>query len=310
MTLRHPLVSVVIPAFNAERYLGQAIQSVLQQSLEPLECIVVNDGSTDGTEAVVSSFNDPRLRCLWKENGGTVSNARNVGIQAAQGTFVAFLDADDVWLKDKLARQMELFERDRCLGFTYCAYAITDSELNVQTVIRPERRSDLFLRILLMEANGIAAGSTLLARRQAIESVGGFREDLSMSADAEWGYRLSLRWKSAGLEEPLVLYRSHPHQGHRSNAGFEAEVIRMLDGQLASDPQRRSLLPRGMANLHTRLFFYELKRLQCREAFTHLRKAMGEDGSRVLALPAEALIRRAHRRFTDRRSRPHIQPMG
>lgn len=104
-----PLVSVVIPAFNAERFLAQAIASVLGQTWRGLECIVVDDGSTDGTGSVARSFADERMVHIRKENEATVSLARNAGIAAARGDFVAFLDADDVWLPEKVELQLELF---------------------------------------------------------------------------------------------------------------------------------------------------------------------------------------------------------
>src|SRR4051794_17952991 len=100
-----PTVSVVIPAFNAARHLRASVASALSQEGVELECIVVDDGSTDGTAEVLASIEDDRLRCLHKENRGTASDARNVGMEAARGDYVAFLDADDVWLPGKLRRQ-------------------------------------------------------------------------------------------------------------------------------------------------------------------------------------------------------------
>jgi glycosyltransferase involved in cell wall biosynthesis len=102
-----PLVSVIIPVYNGDRYLGEAIESVLRQSYQPLEVIVVDDGSTDTTATVARQFG-AAIHYLYQENGGTAA-ARNLGIQRSQGSFLAFLDADDLWLENKLELQMGAF---------------------------------------------------------------------------------------------------------------------------------------------------------------------------------------------------------
>src|SRR5437763_14589481 len=105
-----PTVSVIIPAFNAELYIGAAIQSVISQSFQDWDLIVVNDGSTDATPTIVSDFarRDPRIRLINQQNG-KLAKARNSGIAAASGEFIAFLDADDVWVPDKLEKQVNAF---------------------------------------------------------------------------------------------------------------------------------------------------------------------------------------------------------
>src|SRR5579864_8740685 len=112
-----PQVSVVIPAYNAARFLGDAIQSVLNQTYSNFEVVVVNDGSTDDTESVVRSFGD-RLFYVKQANKG-VSAARNEGIKRARGQYVAFLDSDDVWLPTKLAEQIPFLEQNPEVGLVY-----------------------------------------------------------------------------------------------------------------------------------------------------------------------------------------------
>ncbi len=102
------LISCVIPVFNGERYLGEALESVLAQSYQPLEVIVVDDGSTDGTAEVARRYGE-RVRYVWQPNAGETA-ARNLGLTAAQGEFIAFLDADDVWHSEKLERQIARFQ--------------------------------------------------------------------------------------------------------------------------------------------------------------------------------------------------------
>lgn len=110
----NPLVSCVVPVFDGERYLAEALDSILSQTYQPVEIIVVDDGSTDGTAQVVAGYGE-RIQYLFQENSGAPA-ARNRGIEAAQGEFVAFLDADDLWHKEKLARQMARFDARPELG--------------------------------------------------------------------------------------------------------------------------------------------------------------------------------------------------
>jgi len=112
------MISVVIAVYNGEAYVADAIRSVLAQAGVELELIVVDDGSTDATPGITRGFSDPRLTVLRQENRG-VAAARNAGIARARGEFIAFLDADDVWLPTKLQRQMQLFSERPEVGLAY-----------------------------------------------------------------------------------------------------------------------------------------------------------------------------------------------
>src|SRR2546427_6476527 len=116
--MKKSLISCIIPAFNGARYLREAVESILAQTYRPIEVIVVDDGSTDNTAEVVRNYRD-QVRRVWQPNGGP-SAARNQGVSAAQGAFVAFLDQDDVWHPEKLLRQMAQFatrpELDLCVA--------------------------------------------------------------------------------------------------------------------------------------------------------------------------------------------------
>src|SRR5215469_8348389 len=103
-TMKSPLVSCIVPVFNGEQYLAEALDSILTQTYRPLEIIVADDGSTDGTAAVVARYGN-RVRYLFQPNAGTAA-ACNLGIKAAQGDFIGFLAADDLWHPEKLARQL------------------------------------------------------------------------------------------------------------------------------------------------------------------------------------------------------------
>ncbi|MCD6393437.1 MAG: glycosyltransferase family 2 protein, partial [Planctomycetes bacterium] len=125
-------ISVVIPAFNAEEYIGRAIDSVLAQTRQPDEIIVVDDGSTDNTAEVIKPYS-PKVHYIHQENGGA-SVARNTGIEAATGQWLAFLDADDEWLPEKLSMQIEHLRCNSDLVWTHSNYFVRSAVDNKQTV--------------------------------------------------------------------------------------------------------------------------------------------------------------------------------
>jgi len=110
MPEKNPTVSVIISTYNRAHLIGRAIQSVLNQTYQDFEVIVVDDGSTDNTEEIVKSFNDPRIRYIRHEKNKGAAAARNTGIKAARGKYIAFQDSDDEWLPEKLEKQMKVFE--------------------------------------------------------------------------------------------------------------------------------------------------------------------------------------------------------
>ena len=113
-----PLVSIIMPAFNAAYFIQESIQSVLAQSFSDFELIVINDGSTDDTSALVQNVKDPRIILIEQENAG-VAAARNNGIEVSRGKFIAFLDSDDLWSKTKIEKQVNLLTSNPEIGLTY-----------------------------------------------------------------------------------------------------------------------------------------------------------------------------------------------
>lgn len=203
-----PAVSVVLPTYNRAPLLGRSIRSVLGQSYEDFELIVVDDGSTDETAAVVAGFRDPRVRYVALSGNRGAGAARNVGIRMARGRFLAFQDSDDEWLPSKLAKQMSVFERGPSgLGVVY-----TD----MQNVLRdgtttyfpapnvlPGRLVNSALRFYQVSNLGIQ--STLI-RREYLDEVNHFNEELPALEDLEMFIRLSRRCAFHHLREPLVKY--------------------------------------------------------------------------------------------------------
>src|SRR5690349_11336244 len=175
------LVSVVIPTYNTRRYVAEAVESALAQTYRPIEILVADDGSTDGTEVEMRRFGDA-VRYLVQRNQGPAA-ARNLGIGTAQGEYVAFLDADDLWEPTKIAKQVAVMERDARVGVVYCGIHRVDLQAGTTvTIVRddPALRGDI--RRMLLLRNRVVT-STLLIRRACFERAGLFDETLRWAED-------------------------------------------------------------------------------------------------------------------------------
>jgi glycosyltransferase involved in cell wall biosynthesis len=245
-----PLVSAVIPAHNAAEYLSDAIESVLAQSHPGVECIVVDDGSTDGTAGVAERYGD-RVRLVRQANAG-VSAARNRGAREARGELLAFLDADDRWLPERVERQLEALRGRPGIEAAVCATRVVNAELEPLGVLEQDATvtpDDL----LLCRAQLVSASSNLLIMRSAFERFGGFDERLSTSADWALMFRLVSGGTLAVLSAPLVEYRVHGTNMSSNVARFETDMLAAFDGIFASPdtpPRIRRLRRRAYANLH------------------------------------------------------------
>lgn len=205
-------ISCIMPAYNAAAYVCDALESAFSQTWPPVEVIVVDDGSTDGTADIVTGFS-PRVRYLREENAGPAA-ARNRGMQAARGNFFAFLDADDLWHPEKLARQAARFDArpdlDYCLTYkrNFWEACARDEELRL-------RRED---HIVTHDAPGYVLG-TLLAPRKTFEKVGALEESILVGEDTDWLARAQhLGMVREILEDVLLFRRLHDrnlsYQGH------------------------------------------------------------------------------------------------
>jgi glycosyltransferase involved in cell wall biosynthesis len=302
-----PAVSVVVPAYNVGRFIRTAVTSVLCQTMTDLECVVVDDGSTDDTAAVLSRIDDPRLRVVTKENRGTVADARNAGVATARGELIAFLDGDDWWLPEKLARQVALLEQQPVVGMVYCGYAIADQHLAVRAVVWPDPGAVDLRRQVLLEAYGIGFASTALVPAAVLASVGPFELALSVSEDIDLADRIAQAHAVVGVPECLTVYRTHPGQGHLRLNRYEHDMEWILADRFGVDGaiDRRSW-QRGVANLHTRLAVYELRKRNGSAARRHLTAALRTQPSRLALLPAAATLRRVRRWSKIRRTRAEL----
>jgi len=204
------LVSVVMPAFNTERYIAQALRSALDQTHSALEVIVIDDGSTDGTREVVRGFGE-RVTLLQQARQGAYA-ARNKGIRAASGRYVAFLDADDYWARDKLATQMAVFRARPEVGVVTTRVRQVDPQGEELTGVKatPMRLCDRVVDLYreLLEGGNMLATSSAMVRLELLESVGLFPGDGHMlSADYDLWLRVAEHTRFYIVSEPLTFYR-------------------------------------------------------------------------------------------------------
>lgn len=214
MTRPAPQVSVVIPAYNASATILETIESVFAQTFQDFEVLVVNDGSTDDTRQKVQAVADAddRLRILSQQNGG-VSAARNNGIATATGEWVAFLDADDIWLPEKLETQLRCMRaKPGCLASQGSAYFVDQSltPLKLRHCVPVEQPLLTFLRF----QNLPNAASSWVVKRELFEEIGGFDTGLVILEDWDLSLRLARHANPVCIDLPLTLYRVHP--GNRS----------------------------------------------------------------------------------------------
>lgn len=225
-----PKVSVVIPAFNAAPYLDAAVGSVLAQTFRDVEILVIDDGSTDDTPAVMGRYGSP-VRYVRQVNSG-VSVARNRGLELAQGRYVAFLDGDDTWAPRKLERQMPLLDGSHGTKASYTAFIISGDDLRPAGVRRSGRRSHV-LEDLLTLGNVVGTPSSVACDRSLFDEVGGFDPALSQCADWDMWIRLGTVTDFLYIDEPLVTYRQHGSNMSRNPELLERDSLLVLEKGLA-----------------------------------------------------------------------------
>jgi glycosyltransferase involved in cell wall biosynthesis len=228
-------VSVVMPAYNVAWCVRRAIDSVLAQTLRERELIVVNDGSTDETAAVLRSYGSA-IRVLEQPNRG-MSAARNAGIRAAVGRYVAFLDADDWWLPEKVARQVALLESRPEVGFCSTAARVVDGDGKLLALWGCPGTSGDVLETLFAQHAAVAGGcSAVVVRREPLERTGGFDESLRGFEDPDLWIRLAALCRYACLDEPLVGVL-------RRERSVSRNLAEMRKAAVASMHKNRALLP-------------------------------------------------------------------
>jgi GT2 family glycosyltransferase len=250
-----PIVSVIIPAYNAVTTLRKTLDSVLAQTFTSFEIIVVDDGSTDATIAVATTVDDPRVRVLAQSNAG-VSVARNRGAAAARGELLAFLDADDLWASDKLACQIAALQAhpDAGLAFSWTAFVDDRGDLLPGGGVAGRAEGWVFSDLLLL-GNFVGNGSAALIRRTAFEAVGGFEPTLRTAEDWDFYLRLAPICPFVCVPVVHVFYRIDTRSKSFRLRAHEEGCLRVIDRACAGlSPAEAALKVDALANLYRYLF--------------------------------------------------------
>lgn len=230
-----PVISVVIPVYNGAKTIKETIESVLQQTYQSFEIIVINDGSQDETLAVINSIQDQRVKVFSYPNAG-LSASRNRGFAQARGEYIAFLDADDLWTKDKLEAQLEALQQNPQAAV---AYSWTDHIDEDGKFLRPASYNscsgNVYERLLI--GNFLVCGSNTLIRAQALTKIGGFDESLNSAEDWDMWLRLAPCHEFVVVPRPQVLYRISPYSMSANISKMELASLQVLERAYSQAPE-------------------------------------------------------------------------
>ena len=243
-------ISVIIPTYNHARFLASAIDSALSQTLKPSDVIVVDDGSTDGTSNVLEAF-EGKVRVVRQKNQG-VAAARNSGVEMATADYLAFLDADDVWLPRKLEMQLNRFRAEPGLGLVHCGLEqIDEDNRTLGRSVDGMEGSVADEMLLFIRSTILGGGSGAMMPRAVFQEAGKFDERLSTSADWDLYYRIARKYKIGFVPHVLLQYRLHGTNMHGSVRAMEHDMLlayskAFLSADDVDLPEQR----RCLGNLH------------------------------------------------------------
>jgi glycosyltransferase involved in cell wall biosynthesis len=244
-----PKVSVVIPAYNAMTYLPETVESVLRQTFTDFEVLIINDGSSDHIVQWASQIVDPRVKLISQENQG-LPGARNTGIAHAQGEYIAFLDADDLWEPTKLEKQVRCLDDTPEVGLVHTWMLLVDEQgKSTGKVMKSNAQGEVWKQ--LVEKNVIACPSVIV-RRCCFETVGVFDINLRSIEDWDMWIRIATRYPFAVIKEPLSYYRQLPGSMSKNCQVMEQAFQTVIERAFRSAPSELLYLKNrsyGHANL-------------------------------------------------------------
>ena len=289
--LSSPRASVILPNYNRAHLLGAAVASVLNQTFDDFELLIIDDASTDDSRQIIAEFRDDRIRALFHEQNQGGGGARNTGIFEAKGQYLAFLDSDDEWLPDKLAKQVTcLEERGDDYGIVFCGATCVRRTRDGETPfaeIKPEYEGDLS-EAVFAGLRGVHYIDSLV-RTSLAQQVGGFDSTLRCGQDWDFIARVAQTTKATSVAQPLVRFYFHEDDHITGNLRSLIVGTRRL---IEKHHDRFLRHPRTLARWYQDLGRYYLLSGQNREAFSPIVSAMRYQGwgGRLRLLPWLMLV--------------------
>lgn len=256
-SLNMPLVSVIIPVYNGEKTIRETLESVLNQTFQDFEVIIINDGSQDTTLEVINSIQDLRLNVFSYPNGGQGAS-RNRGLSHASGQYIAFLDADDLWTHDKLEKQLQALEEnpEAALAYSWTHY-IDESSKFLYRGSSIIVNGDAYPQLLLTDF--LENGSNPLIRRETLLEIGNFDESLPPAEDWDLWLRIASRYHFVTVAKPQILYRISPTSSSSNVVKMESSCLKVIDQAFEEAPESLQYLKRdSLANIYKYLTYKSL----------------------------------------------------
>jgi glycosyltransferase involved in cell wall biosynthesis len=266
-----PLVSVIIPTYNSASFVRQSVESVLRQTYDNFEVIVVDDGSTDNTEAVLLSYKDA-IRYIKKNNGGP-SGARNLGINEAKGEFIAFQDADDIWLPEKLQLQIEHFKQNPHLGVVFTGSVRFNESGLLDSNIRKGYTVPTGMIFDKLLTEHFVAMPSVMVRKSCLDEIGLFEETLIGNEDFNLYLRLARKYAFGFVNQVLVHIRIHENNLSDNLEQMCEDEIKNLDKIASMFPDAHIPKRKLSAGIYARFGRYYFSQQRFDEAQSCFQKA-------------------------------------
>lgn len=296
-----PYVSVIMPAYNGMAYIGTAIRSVLNQTEQNIELIVVNDCSSDNTASIIDSHkHDPRLICIENDHNLGVAGSRNEAIKLARGTYLAFLDQDDVWLPSKLQIQLSVFQSDPEIALVHSRTALIDNKgdllpryANLESREfnngNASVRTDNVFRAIFIQNN--IQVPTVMIKKSAFDELGPFNVDIPGVDDYELWMKIALHYRISSIDTILALYRIHEDQQSKNTYKMLVNKMQALENVLAHAPDcthdliDRETLEQRMQGIYSSVGdYYAYIEQNYKKASTYYKKAINLKGGDLHSL--------------------------
>ena len=265
MNNKKPLISIIMNCYNGEKYLKKSLQSIISQTYKNWELIFFDNKSNDESKKILFSFKDKRIKYFKSDFFVSLYQGRNLAIKKTKGDFIAFLDTDDWWTKDKLSQQVSLFNRNNQIKFIYSNLYIYDQKFKIKKLYSQSKLPSGMVTKNLM--NKYFVGILTVLIHKSIFYKNKFNNNYNIIGDFDFFIRLSLKYSFHAIQKPLAYYRSHEDNFSKNNA---SEYISELKNWIKNN--QKAITKKNLS------FFYliiKIKKLQLKKFFMILKKILG-----------------------------------